>query len=192
MILKNKQIFSAYESIISGNETLENDFFIALAQHVGANEKFDVKKFETIINKYKKEFKDDRNPLYRLWQDLEKDDLDDSQNRKLKVSIESQPFYSTTKSLNVIPKLVEAADLDDDDNYLISKHLGEGLDVIEILTLAKNKKTIDEKDRRYIANIISTYSWQQEVLYLNPIKTLNIYTLFGYFKDKKIIKFTHT
>ena len=150
----------------------KEDFWLALAEAVGANEKLDLKKYSKFIGSWNiKNY-----TVYRYWSDYERDfkkllngDID-------QIKVSKQPYYNTTLSFNALQEM--AADGGFMETGPITKHKGKGIDVIAELKEALPHLT---KEVNFVKSVIGANQYQKEIFFLSPITTIKKRDIVSYY-----------
>lgn len=145
LLKREKGSWFAVNRVQSNSSTYE-DFIIALAEAVGANIKLDIAKYKQFIEPYIKQY-----TVYRYWSTT-------------RIQPEIQLYYDTSKSLRAIAEMLNEEDF---PSGPITKHVGKGFDVMQLLE--DGLKTLT-KERDFVKRVIAQNAYQQEVFFLDRVQ----------------------
>jgi hypothetical protein len=98
------------------------------------------------------------------------------QDPKYSMPVKPAPYYACSKTIESIKQMM--ADDGSFQNVVISKHVGRGIDVLELLKDCI-KNTTDLELKKYLTNVYRANQHQNEVLLLNGIDELNPSNIVG-------------
>lgn len=135
-------------------------FIIAVAEAVGANIRLDVSRYIELVKPYLKIY-----TVYRYWS----------------AKYQPQTYYNTSKSLQAIAQMLEDGDF---PNGPITKHTGEGMDVMQVLQDGLKTLTVE---RSFVAGVIRENRYQQEVFYFGDAQITKANTVAWYDGEARTI-----
>lgn len=144
-------------------------FYTAIGEYIGANVPLNVDKWSIELSSYVKP-----RPCYRMWE------LDSSEFKMLEhgnsMPVKSAPYFACSKNVESIKQMI--ADDGSFQNVVISKHVGRGVDMLELL---RNyiKNTTDLELKKYLTNVYRANQHQNEILFLDKIQELNSSNIVG-------------
>jgi hypothetical protein len=152
-------IYESYDNFKINHDEITYDCIMAVAEYVGANERFDYQKYANELDRFCHQWKQ----LYRIWPNQGHQSLE-----KLEMSVKSKDYFSASKTLSAFETGFE--DISLNDNHMIVTFSGWGFDPIEYLQKGLQLLQLSKEDRNFIYDVIYTNKRQEEVIVLNASK----------------------
>lgn len=156
-----------YEAYLGEMTMLDqNNFYFEFARYVLDNYQINFSKYAHYLGFYLKKYQ----VLYRGWSSIEYTEIGD-------VDIRHNKLLATSKSLDSVERIMR--EFDATHRALITKHSGEGIDVLAVLEDAIKNYSGDDRSLRYIKNAYKTYKYQDEVLLYNTKSKITSNMVYG-------------
>jgi len=129
--------------------------------------------------------------VYRYWPGYTEEFEDFLAGKVKEIKVKQQPYYNTTLSLKALDEMIEEGGIT--DTGPITKHQGEGIDVMAVLKEAVPR--LSKKDAAFVQSVIKNNEYQQEIFFTSPpITTLNKSNIVAYYDEKagKVKKLPNT